>query len=168
MNEKGQLATLDLLIMMLSLFLALGMVSGFSELNFVSLKESSDRAALYSHAQNGLSLLTTNSPVSCKFDDQSIVPNCIVDSGTPITITNTDLHLPPTIDFSISGLTNVSGPENMMPVNASYIELQKSVLLVNFNPKGAPNLFEQRYGDCVSGSSCSLTSQVITFRVWVK
>lgn len=168
-NSTGQLASLDLLIMLLSLFLALGMISGFTELNFVSLKESSDRSALHSYAENAFTILTSNSPVSCKFEDQVIVPNCLVDSGTPIVISNNDLHLPPSVTFSISGLNHVSGPGAFIDPSSSYIELQKSVLLVNFDPKGSPNLFEKRYSECVSDSaSCSLSSQIVTLRVWVQ
>ena len=170
-NHSGQLASLDLLIMLLSLFLALGMVSGFSEFNFISLKETADRSSLHSIAENAFTIMLSNSPVSCRLEDQTIIPDCIVDFGLTA-VTASDLHLPPEIDFNITGLNNLTLPNNPIPKNSGYIELQKNILVVSFNPKSSPDFLEKKWAECYSGSpSCAssgIESRKINLKVWVK
>ena len=127
MNQKGQIITLDFLISLIAITLAIGILLQFAEVKAYNEKEELQWVELTEIAETASNLLVSSPEISCEEDGIYLV-NCI-DTSNDFSLPETGekLAIPSGYGFAIEG--EGIGPSANIPDGVDFYSVKRLVSL---------------------------------------
>lgn len=185
MNQKGQIFTLDFLISMVLVILALGLVIQFLELNEYNLQEQELRHELETVGSMAADLMVSSPEIVCELGYYenpmdmgswyriSYLMNCLTHTATEkVTISKSNLKLPEGYSCKISfdpasGLfLSLVDPEDACDDDPSNAKNTYSVTRAFVSPSPIAVMQPQRIGKQYFGTSNFGVNAKVTLTVW--
>jgi len=196
MNSKGQLFSLDFIIAVALIMLAIGLLYKQAELFQYSQKDDTIQSELYRIGYNASNQLVGNPAITCKLVDDSsqnpgvdpliidYLPNCLPKQkkavlnpgvGIPpgqrkkliLSITKERLGIPEGFKCKLSSQNHVLGAGcSDSPINVANI-FSIDRTVVFLKDDGTSMISKKDFDDCTKGlSSCGLEYETINLQVW--
>ena len=185
MNKKGQIFSVDFLISVIVIVLAIGLLLNFYELTVHAQVERNSANELKISSERAADLLVSNSEIVCELwstetPAQRIMylPNCLVKANNGKAITKEKLGL---TEFKcdvggnseINAIRNAAttGCKDNSSVAKEIIAVKRMVYVTNSGGPGNEIILKQDYNDCIK-NGCTTSSGVIrgpyeiTLKVW--
>ena len=185
MKQKGQVFSVDFLISIMVIVLAIGLLLNFYELSAHAQKESKINSELRSAAERAADLLVYSPDVTCELWDTGspaqrimYIPNCLVKANNGKELTKAKLGLGG-FNCEVSGTGEISAVNNPSDTGCrgnstgvtEIIVVKRMVYVTNNEAAGNERILKQEYNDCIK-NGCTASSGVIrgpyeiTLKVW--
>lgn len=168
MQKKGQFFSLDFLLAMGLMVLAMGIVIKFSEQTVFDWQEKQQQTQLENSAKTAVLLLLSNPKLTCEITAADGTPlgihvnNCI-DARSP-NFTQTTLGLPPELQFDIYNQNTDTTLASTGTPNPDTPAVFKTT--INAVVSNGPILKASLYHCLQQKSNCDLIQQTIQVTVW--
>jgi hypothetical protein len=164
MNSKGQIFSVDFVLSMILIVLAIGTTLAFLELNAHALKEDEEMRELKAVGETASDLLVSNPEIVCRLVDNSnalidYLPNCIPNDGE---ITKEKLGIPDSFECEIE-IPGFAGNNecDSTPASENSYSVKREIVI---NP--TENLSKKNFNSCTEEQICVLTRQTATLTIW--
>lgn len=169
MTKRGQILSLDYVISLLLVLLALGLLINFFELQTVNAKETQLQTEIETLAEGAARLALTSPDIACKVEsldglkEIGVLPNCIPTQNGRLTKAN--LALP--AGFGCAITTNPPGLfttncETKPPGGVDYYSVTRKILVKN----GTEVVTKNELENCIDGTACTFMDTNITIIIW--
>lgn len=173
MNARGQVFTLDLIVGLVLIILAVGILLQVAERTFAQQSVQMEQDHVYQIASTASQLLVSSPEFTCNLVSGSTllseIPNCLPNhfnsTGLPVSELREKLGIPITYDFCLSIGVNPC-TDSRPPTSATNVaSIDRYVVLLSGN-----ELTKERYYYCLNSTpSCSeWTQSKVTIQVWQK
>ena len=163
MNQKAQMFSLDAVLSLILVMLALGLIFAIQDTSAYNLKEQQVFAELQSVGRGVSTFLVASPDLTCELKDAQgrtlySLTHCL-DSGKQITAQA--LGLPAGFDFKIEGLTNPIGSN--VPSTADFVYSETRTMVVH-----AGSITKAQLEACKTGQAgCALGQpKAVVLKVW--
>ncbi|MBI4044876.1 MAG: hypothetical protein HY392_04155 [Candidatus Diapherotrites archaeon] len=169
MKTRGQIVSLDYVISLILIMLAIGLLLNFFELQAVNAKEAQLENELKSIAQGATRLALASPDIACILTnnadtkDIGVLPNCI--PSEPGRLTKEKLGIPAWFGCAImpAGIFTGTGCLDETPDDVeNYYSMTRKILVKN----GAPDVNKLALEKCVNSVNCPLADANLTIAVW--
>lgn len=168
MNKRGQIVSLDYVISLILVLLALGLLLNFFELQTVNAKEAQLNSELETLAEGAARLALASPGIACNLTSNDglkyigVLPNCIPDESGRLT--KARIGIPQGFECAIITepveiATDCVTVDN--DVNNYYSVTRKIVVKTN-----GPDVTKGQLEKCVNNVNCLLTDANLTIVVW--
>jgi len=165
-GKKGQVFSLDFLISLILIVLAIGIIIQLSEINSYETKEKQVREELEMVGGTAKNLLLTSPSIVCGIAD--IRDNEIIGymNGCYCSkpINKEFLGLPEGYNCNISGNAGITTDCTDNPINAKNV--YSAEIKAVFAEGGTTYITKDIYQNCINGNGCSLKEGTIKLKVW--
>jgi len=171
MNSKGQMFSLDLIIAISFVVLAIGLLYQQAELFHYYEKDNALQSELYRIGYNASNQLVGNPDVICPLTTQTggtiidYLPNCLPSSGvTKDAITKASLGIPDDYDCSITpSISNYCLSSNLPGDASNVFSIDRNVVILN----SGDSITKAQFEDCINSAvNCALEETTINLKVW--
>ena len=158
--EKGQIFSLDFLISLVAVILAIGLIIQFSELNVYNKKDNQLFDETKRVAETAGNLLVGNPDIACKLKTAagstiSNLSNCVVVSA----ISKNSLGIPSGYSCKISGITVGDCPASSVPSGENFYSVSRKVVL-------GGTVSKKDFDNCINTPTCALPERDVVITVW--
>lgn len=166
--QKGQLFSLDFLVSLIVVMLAIGLVFQFSELQTYDLKDKMLFDETKRVAETASNMLVGNPAILCKLVEEgtanqiSYLSNCI-DSSNPSALTKNNLGIPAAYNCNADGITITDCSSIPTSAAKNSYSVKRTILL------HSGNLSKKDYDNCInlpSGTCTAFTEKEVTLTIW--
>jgi uncharacterized protein (UPF0333 family) len=181
MDKKGQIFSVDFLISVIVIVLAIGLLLNFYELTVHAQAERNSADELKIASERAADLLVSSPELVCELVESGdgtnhimYLPNCLVTENSEKEITKEKLGL---IGFSCNlsgpgagGLINQTGVgcTDTFPGDKDVVAVKRTIYLTMSNEEGNQEIKKDEYLGCINATSgCSIEGRLeIYLKVW--
>jgi hypothetical protein len=180
MQSKGQLFSLDLIIAVALVILALGLLYRQAELFQYFQKDDTMQAELYRIGLNASNQLVSNPSIACPLSGSGptldYLPNCLPKNQSLLNkASKINLGIPGNFDCYISTVSHAigqyTGCKNLPPSNAKNVfSIERQVVFMN--GASSASISKKELDDCIKSTAAfpctALEKDTLTLQVWKK
>lgn len=172
MKQNGQVFSLDFLLSIVLVLLAVGIIMQFLELKTYETKEFSQQQELERIGNTAAELLVSNPAIVCELKDVAgntigTLQNCL--ATTPSLLKKENLGIPSSYSCNISasgtGVVINSDECNSILDSSTQPNIFVSTRKIVFQQAGR-QVQKSELQNCINGAGCSLKNGEITIKVW--